>query len=271
MRAKVGTAAVALWAGTLLAGAAAAQGNATKFSWAVGAEGHYQRYEEPSLNVSEEGPFLGVTLEAQADIELWMLRADGRFAYGNMDYQGSGTIDDIDDLVAEGRFVIGRILPLGGDGDRITPYAGYGYRRLIDYLGGKVSTTGARGYDRLSQYHYVPIGLEGQFRVAPNWSIKPTIEYDYFIEGSQDSYLSQAVAGLADLHNSQNSGYGLRASLMGITTIGSRPVEFGPFVRYWNIDDSDVQPVNFQGVTVGGGFEPANETIEVGLALKVRF
>ena len=42
-------------------------------------------------------------------------------------------------------------------------------------------------------------------------------------------------------------------------------------MRYWNIDDSDVQPVNFQGVTVGGGFEPANETIEVGLALKVRF
>jgi hypothetical protein len=58
---------------------------------------------------------------------------------------------------------------------------------------------------------------------------------------------------------------------MAGTTWNGRSIEFGPFVRYWNIDDSEVKPVAFNGVTIGGGFEPENETVEVGLALKIGF
>jgi hypothetical protein len=138
----------------------------------------------------------------------------------------------------------------------LTPYAGYGYRRLVDYSGGELTTTGHVGYDRVSQYHYVPIGLEALFRVTPSWAFKPTVEYDYFIAGKQDSYIYGGI------ENDQESGYGLRASLMAVTGVGSRTIELGPFVRYWNIDDSKVDR---------GFYEPANETLEVGGALKVRF
>jgi hypothetical protein len=49
---------------------------------------------------------------------------------------------------------------------------------------------------------------------------------------------------------------------MAATTWADRPIEFGPFVRYWNIDDSEVK---------SGFFEPENETVEAGLALKLGF
>jgi hypothetical protein len=49
------------------------------------------------------------------------------------------------------------------------------------------------------------------------------------------------------------------------------PVEFGPFVRYWNIKQSDTQAITFNGVTVANGYEPANHTTEIGLGMKVWF
>lgn len=255
----------------LLALPAAAQDTTISYTGALGIEAHRQRYREPSLDVTEKGWFGGLTAEGTAELRLWQLRGDVRLAYGQMEYSGSGTADGIDDAAFEGRILLARAIPIGDGRHRVTPYFGYGYRRLMDYLGGHITSTGAAGYDRLSQYHYMPVGVEGTFRLGAGWSVKPTVEYDQLLEGSQDSYLSQAVAGLGDLHNTQESGWGLRASIMLQTTAWQRPIEFGPFVRYWNIEDSDVQPVTFRGLTVGGGFEPANETIEAGAALKLRF
>jgi hypothetical protein len=271
--ATVAAAAVALAVAGSLTFAADASAQATPaYSGSAGVEVHHQRYREPSLDVTEEGWFGGLTLEAQAEYMLWRFKADARLAYGQMSYSGSGTVDGINDYVFEGRLTVGRALPIGArGGSRLTPYAGYGYRRLYDELGGKVTSTGALGYDRLSQYHYVPVGLEGLFFLSDSWSIRPTVEYDYFISGSQDSYLSQTGLGLGDLHNSQDSGYGVRASLMFGTIVGSLRMEFGPYFRYWKIDQSDTQPIVFAGVTVGSGFEPENDTYEAGLAVKVRF
>ena len=254
----------------LLSGAAAAQNKIT-YSYGFGVEAHRQEYREPSLDVTEKGWFGGVTGDAIAALGLWQLRVDGRLAYGMMSYSGSGTEDGIDDFVFEGRVMIGRAIPLGPGGNRITPYFGYGYRLLSDYLGGHTTSTGAAGYDRMSQYHYLPIGIEGGFRLNQSWAVKPTVEYDWLIRGTQDSYLSQAVGGFGDLHNTQDSGWGLRGAIMFQTMTGGTAIEFGPFVRYWNIEQSDTKPVTFQGVTVGGGFEPANHTIEAGTALKILF
>jgi hypothetical protein len=252
----------------LLSSAAAAQNNpATSYSFGV--EFHRQEYREPSIDVSEKGWFGGLTGDAIVSFGQLQLRLDGRAAYGVMRYSGSGDEDGIDDYVFEGRVMLGWAIPLGPGGNRITPYAGYGYRVLYDTLGGHTTSTGAAGYDRLSQYHYVPIGIEAGFRLNPSWAIKPTVEFDWLIRGFQDSYLSQV--GLGDLHNTQDSGWGLRGSIMFQTRVQGTAIEFGPFVRYWDIDQSDTQALTFQGVTVGGGFEPANHTIEAGAALKVLF
>ncbi|HEX9462033.1 MAG TPA: hypothetical protein VGB82_05485 [Alphaproteobacteria bacterium] len=249
----------------------AAPPNTLTFQWAPGLEVHNQAYREPSIGVKEDGWFGGGTLDARAVYNGWQLRGEGLLAYGRMDYSGSGTVNGIDDLEVELRVLGAYAIRLDAQGDEITPYAGYGYRVLEDYLGGKTTSTGARGYDRQSQYHYIPMGLEARLGLAPGWSVKPRAEYDYFIRGYQDSYLSQAIAGLQDVRNTQTSGYGVRGSLTLQTNFGPTPVEFGPFVRYWKIQQSDTQPVIFRGVTVAGGFEPANHTTEIGFGFKVWF
>lgn len=249
----------------------AAPPNTLTFQWAPGLEVHNQAYREPSLGVKEDGWFGGGTFDARAVYNSWQLRGEGLLAYGKMDYSGSGTANGIDDLELELRVLGAYALRLDAQGDEITPYVGYGYRLLYDYLGGKTTSTGARGYDRQSQYHYIPMGLEARLGLAPGWSVKPRAEYDYFIRGYQDSYLSQAVAGLQDVQNTQTSGYGVRGSITLQTNVGATPIEFGPFVRYWKIDQSDTQPVVFRGVTVAGGFEPANHTTEIGFGLKAWF
>lgn len=240
------------------------------FSGAIGADVHHQAYREPSLGVSENGWLGGLTLDGRMEYNLWQLRGEMLVDYGRMDYSGSGTANGIDDVEFEARGLIARVLPLDPQGDQLTPYVGLGYRLLSDQLGGKVTSTGAVGYDRLSQYEYLPIGIETLVGIAPGWSIKPTAEYDYFLHGTQDSYLSQVSRSLSDLHNTQHSGYGLRGSLM-VRMAGATPIEFGPYVRYWNIKQSDTQPVAFRGVTIGSGFEPANHTTEAGLAVKPWF
>ena len=138
-------------AAVLLSGAAAAQDTTITYSGGYGVEFHRQEYREPSLDVSEKGWFGGVTADGMAEYRLWQLRADGRLAYGMVSYSGSGTEDGISDIVFEGRLLLGRAIPLAGGVNRITPYFGYGYRRLYDYLGGHITSTGAAGYDRLSQ------------------------------------------------------------------------------------------------------------------------
>lgn len=240
------------------------------FSGAIGADVHHQAYREPSLGVDENGWLGGLTLDGRMEYNLWQLRGEMLADYGNMDYSGSGTVNGIDDYEFELRALIARVLPLDAQGAQVTPYAGIGYRLLADRLGGKTTSTGAVGYDRLSQYEYMPLGLETKFGILPGWSVKPSAEYDYFIHGTQDSYLSQVSSGLSDLHNTQHSGYGVRGSVM-VRMDAAHPVEFGPYVRYWNVKQSDTQPVGFRGVTVGSGYEPANHTTEIGIAAKVWF
>lgn len=164
---------------------------ASPFTGSFGIEGHYQNYREPSLNVQEEGPFGGLTAAGQYEWQRWQMRGDMRVAYGQMDYTGSGRIDGIDDFVFEGRVVAGFAIPVGGSMiTRFTPYAGYGYRTLLDDMGGRTSTTGARGHDRISQYHYIPIGVETVLAAGSSgWTFKPTVEYDYFVSGTQESKL----------------------------------------------------------------------------------
>src|SRR5258708_39249339 len=90
-----------------------------------------------------------------------------------MDYSGSGTVNGIDDLEVELRVLGAYAIRLDAQGDEITPYAGYGYRVLEDYLGGKTTSTGARGHDRQSQSLYIPMGLGARLALAPRRNAKP--------------------------------------------------------------------------------------------------
>ena len=44
-----------------------------------------------------------------------------------------------------------------------------------------------------------------------------------------------------------------------------------PFVRYWNIEKSEEENVTYSGVIVGYGYEPKNNSTDVGVKLAVKF
>ena len=129
----------------------------------------------------------------------------------------------------------------------------------------------ARGYDRESNYFYSPVGLEFGTKLNEEWKLGVSTEYDLFWRGEQKSHLEDADPGFNMISNNQNSGYGIRGSLKLEKKGEQFDLLFGPYVRWWRIGNSRSANVTFSGVIVGTGYEPKNETLEVGGQLAVRF
>lgn len=234
---------------------------ATRTGFEIGGQFSDYEYKEPDF-MKLSGPKLAVAgAYTFAFAEQAFGRAELRHAYGELYYEGSGTMNDVPDTTFEARFLVGGDF-FPEDAVAVTPYAGLGYRYLFNDLRGTTST-GAVGYRRYSRYLYVPLGLTMRFRTDSSWVVAPSIEYDYFIRGQQDSRLSDTGFGLADAKNRQHEGYGYRAAVL----LENGHFAFGPWVQGWKIEDSDLTPVGFGLV----GLEPANETFEMGIELKYRF
>ena len=248
-------------------------------SWDLGTEIYHFEYEEPGL-MKDKGLFYGLNTSYQYYNNYRLYRIEGRIATGKVDYesQGTGTMDNVGDYVLELRGLIGYdfINPSFNSRQDLSciPFIGVGYRYLNDDSSDMITSTGAVGYERESNYIYSPVGIEvtRYFGSDTNsWSIGATAEFDIFWWGRQKSNLSDAGLGYADLRNKQASGYGLRGSLK--LTKKSEGFDFvlEPFIRYWHIDRSNVNEVFKVGTIWGYGWEPKNETTEIGVKLAIKF
>ena len=239
-------------------------------SWTVGSQISYIEYNEPDI-MKEKGIMYGVAGAYTYNKGL-VLKAEGVFSYGNVDYtsSNSGSMNNINDYLFEIRALGGYELKISNTFN-ITPFFGFGYRYLRDDTSGMSTTTGARGYLRESNYYYSPIGMKFLFIMDKGWSIDTILEYDYFWQGKQKSYLSTAFSSYNDLENTQNRGYGLRASVAFKKKSQNVEYIFEPFIKYWNIDRSDLSTVTYSGVIVGYGYEPRNTSTEIGLLFAVGF
>ncbi len=208
-----------------------------------------------------------------------MFRLEGRYAFGKVDYESNGTGSEsgIPYWSIEFRGLVGYDIPVMAE-SMITPFVGFGYRYLYDDGGAGITTTGNWGYDRESHYFYLPIGFESKFNIKNGWSVGFTAEYDLFIDGQQISHLEDGGTGYDTLENDQNDGYGLRGSFRVMKETEKIDFFIEPFVRYWNIDDSEVSAITINGsvVSVGGGYvlggrEPENNTTEYGVKLGFRY
>lgn len=253
-----------------------------------GTEVFYFNYKEPGI-MEEDGAFYGIfgayTFRDKLDERIYgdgaegsnktgMFKIEGRLDFGEVDYtsQNTGSIDNIEDWIFEVRGLAGCDFYFGdAQSGRVTPYLGFAYRYLNDDSAGRVSTTGHFGYERESNYYYVPVGIEIHREFAADWGATLNLEYDWFIQGKQRSHLGDAVTGLNTVENDQEKGYGLRASAR--ITKYNPSVDFfvEPFIRYWDIDDSNVSAITFSGLIVGSGVEPANESYEAGLRLGLHY
>jgi len=232
----------------------------------AGTELYDYSYEEPGI-MENEGTFYGLTGAVTYRKAPCLMMLDGGLAWGQVDYSspGSGTMDDIDDFRFEIRASLGREFMLN-EVVRITPYAGIGYRYLNDDASYKLTSLGAFGYERESNYYYSPLGVIVTLEPSRDWTIRLTGEYDLFWSGTQKSHLGY-VPGYYDIENDQDSGYGVRGSVAVTRTGDIIDLTIEPFVRYWDIDNSNVT-VDPDG---DGWIEPANETVEAGVRLTVEW
>ena len=238
-----------------------------KVAWEIGAELYSFKYEESVMD--EEGVFYGFNLGCTW--RQWVpdsqneplpdggatLGFEARAAFGQVDYDGALndgtplTIDNIDDYTLETRAI------LGTDWLRTdtmhTVYTGLGYRYLNDDL-----AVHPAGYERQSNYIYLPIGYRFDAGLDEGWSWSARIEYDLFLWGNQESYLSDADPTLPDVDTDQDSGFGYRASVRIQHKYSDSVFIIEPFFRFWDIEDSDISL---------GYYEPANETTEFGVKL----
>jgi hypothetical protein len=83
-----------------------------------------------------EGPRAGVTgAYTYVRPERWFFKVDGRYAYGSLDYEGSGTLESVPDSILEARAVFGKDF-FPGSGLSLSPFVGFGYRYLYNDLRG---------------------------------------------------------------------------------------------------------------------------------------
>lgn len=252
--------------GFLFSGIVFAAGEEQNHSWELGTELSSITYEEPGL-MEESGVMIGLA-GSYTYRNNWMFKLESVFKYGQVDYEGAlmdGTplnVDNIDDYIVETRGLAGYDFSVF-KATTLTPYIGFGYRYLFDDSG----AASPAGYGRESNYLYSPIGIETMTDLRNGWFLGLTIEYDIFWSGVQTSYFSDVDYGLNDVENDQSGGYGFRGS---VKFQNSRFV-IEPYIRYWDIDDSDPSILTYFGRPVAVIYEPENNSTEIGVKLAVKF
>jgi hypothetical protein len=222
----------------------------------LGFEISHIKYREPVFPMQESGVMWGVSGNYTYRPKNYMFRLDGRFSSGDVDYTSpSGSFDNIRDYNFETRFSLGRAFR-AAERTRLTPFVGLGYRFLFDDL-----SSAPGGYDRKSNYLYSPIGLEGLVRLRGSWSLGASGEYDLFWHGWQYSGSGDYVA-----KNDQKNGWGARGSIGVIKSLGRMDFAIEPYLRFWNIKNSDTTYVLSWAI-----HEPANRSLEWGTRLGMRF
>lgn len=273
--------ALVVFAGLLLgAMPVSAQVATVQHEWEVAGKVSHIRYEEPNI-MEENGVMFGgmvaytyrpVRAEEAFTRFATVLRVEGELNFGQVDYESvsTGSIDDVDDWLFEIRGLMGHDFFLN-DSWRMTPYVGIGYRYLNDDLSGKTSTTGHVGYERESNYYYLPLGVTFLTQLDNAWQMGANIEFDIFLAGQQESHLSDVSSSLSDITNDQESGYGVRGSVKFVKTGDHVSWMVEPYARFWHIDDSDLTFIGLSGGGAVFGLEPENESLEVGARFGIQF
>jgi hypothetical protein len=231
----------------------------------IGLSLSYYQYQEPGV-MSLTGMKMGLDLRATKALQNeQFIRGELRYAFGTVDYNSNstGSANGEPDLYVEIRGLAGR--DWQANAAVFSPYTGLGYRFLFDDSRG-ISTTGAAGYRRESNYLYLPIGIIHRMGIKGQARLESTLEYDHLLLGMQTSRLSDTGLGYSDVTNRQNSGYGFKLSVM----YQKNNWAIGPYAQYWNIGQSDTAIFYKNGIPAIG-WEPQNNTVEFGLRATQKF
>ena len=191
----------------------------------------------------------------------WMLLYTVEYSFGNIDYTSAGT-GTMKKQYYKGRLETYISTDRGVGANDLMPYIGVGYRDLLDDSGFKTSSTNHLGYDRLSQYYYIPVGAI--WYISDSLSLKS--QYNHFIEGKQTSFLNEVLPNIYTINpiNTQRLGWGIDLTLR--SKLNDKWSYYG-FYRSWSIEDSDLascSPLIYC-------MEPKNQTHELGAGISYQF
>ena len=183
------------------------------------------------------------------------------YSFGNVDYSSAGT-GTMKKQYYKGRLEYYLSTSSKVVANDLLPYIGLGYRDLLDDSGFKTSSTSHLGYDRLSQYYYVPIGAI--WYISDSLSLKS--QYNYFLEGKQISFLNEILPNIYTVNpeNTQRLGWGIDLTLR--SKINSKWSTYG-FFRSWYVEDSDAVSCSALIYCM----EPKNQTHEIGAGISYHF
>ena len=252
-------------------------GAQTRGGFEVGVElfdyGYRERLEGETI-VTDDGLMAGLSVGYVETLGSgWFLRALGSGSAGDIDYASeSGKLEDVEQEISRFQLDIGRDFR-SGRSVTLTPFVGLGGRLLEDNGAGTETQLGFFGYDREIFYAYVSAGITAGFSTARGSKLAVSARYDRVFGGDATSKLSGIDPELPDLELDLDGGHGLEASVIMTAPVGRRAINFGPFVRHWNIDRSESfvitnpedpsERIEF--------FEPKNRTTELGVRLSFSF
>ncbi len=231
--------------------------------FSLGVEGFRDYYRESEVwdNTNYGGINAGYTYTNKGH---YFLGVDGRFAYGKDNYTSisDGVSSGSPQYEAEMRLRGGPIfsLPSGV----IQPYTGVGGRFFYDNSNGSTTSFGSVGYDRRIGQLYVPFGVTVHVPLDV-WTFSPTLEYDDLIKGWVNSRLQND--GGFNISNRQYSGYGVRSEMMFDKNMGKYTLELGPFVRFWDVQDSNT----YVAPDASEWDEPHNTRLQIGFTVRALY
>lgn len=245
----------------------------TRDQFYVGIEGYYDRYQERAPSLIEDGGFGSITYGYTHGFDShWFAGIDGRGSYGQSIYKSiSGTIAAIPAYELDQRLTGGYDF-VGSSGIHLRPFIGLGARYYSEEAKGEVTNSSPPrvGYDRRITQLYLPIGMGIANRLG-SYSLQSSFEFDPLLWGYVESRFQNLGAPQASNH--QSKGFGLRGEmLLGDVDAQGMGWQFGPFLRYWNIEDSKV--ADCDGPVAGNGFcllEPQNNRLQTGLTARFLF
>ena len=203
--------------------------------WEIAPEVSWYRYEEPGV-MTNTGVLYGVAGAYTRFLDPKFLRLEGGLSVGEVEYDGSlldgtpYTSGGNRDLLANIRILGGRLWQTGTWDTQL--YLGLAYRYLNDD-----STQDWAGYNRHSNYFYVPLGLKGYHDLADHWQLGLGGEVDILLIGVQ---ISDMGDGSSPVTNTQWPGLGARASVEFRRKMGKVDFAAAPFLQYWWVDESSI-------------------------------
>jgi hypothetical protein len=227
----------------------------------------YYEYDEPKLmhlraGINEEDPEknLGILYNYKNSFllndYLTEFEFDNSFQFITQNYwsNGTGTMEDTDVEIYNGRLLYGIRAS-----EKLMMKTGLGYRHLFHFWENRQSTTGHWGYNREQDYTYIPIITELKMPIPElNLDGKLKVEFDYIIDGENNSYQAYLGGAYKDLKFSNDDGYIWKVSykfdLLGFS--------YEPYYEFMSVEESTV---------TSGSYEPSNTTTEYGLRLTQAF